>query len=116
MRDGEGRVCAVKTDNIQWVRGADGRMSPQVIPGATRTWPADLVLIAMGFTGPEDTLIQAYGLTQDARTNVVANGFHTERKGVFAAGDMHSGQSLVVRAINEGQQAALACHEYLVKE
>ena len=114
VRDGNGRVCAVKTDNIQWVKGPDGRMSPEVLPGATRTWPADLVLIAMGFTGPEDTLVQAYGLTQDARTNVVANGFHTERRGVFAAGDMHSGQSLVVRAINEGQQAALACHNYLI--
>ena len=74
---------------------------------------ADLVLIAMGFTGPEETLVQAYGLTQDARGSVLADGFMTVRRGVFAAGDMRIGQSLVVRAIDEGQRAAKACHAYL---
>ncbi len=91
-------------------------MRAQIIPGTAKKWQADLVLIAMGFTGPEDTLIKAYGLTQDARTNVVANDYQTERRGVFAAGDMHSGQSLVVRAINEGQRAAAACHDYLTAQ
>lgn len=116
VRDANGHVCAVMTDDIKWVKDKAGRMSAQVLPNTARKWQAELVLIAMGFTGPEDTLIHAYGLTQDARTNVVANGYQTERKGVFAAGDMHSGQSLVVRAINEGQHAAEACHDYLTEK
>ena len=88
-------------------------MNPEVIDGTGRKWPADMVLIAMGFTGPEETLVDAFGLPRDSRTNVVAQNFQTERKGVFVAGDMHSGQSLVVRAMCEGQDAAAACHAYL---
>ena len=112
LRDGHG-VCAVLTEGVRWVRGADGRLCPQVQPGTSKRWPADLVLIAMGFTGPEETLVQAYGLTQDALGSVLAEGFMTVRRGVFAAGDMRIGQSLVVRAIDEGQRAAKACHAYL---
>ena len=112
LRDGHG-VCAVLTEGVRWVRGADGRLCPQVQPGTSKRWQADLVLIAMGFTGPEETLVQAYGLTQDARGSVLADGFMTVRRGVFAAGDMRIGQSLVVRAIDEGQRAAKACHAYL---
>ena len=113
LRDGHGRVCAVATHSIQWDRDSDGRMSLRKVEGTSKKWPADLVLLAMGFTGPEDTLVQAYGLTQDARSNIMANGFKTARKDVFAAGDMRTGQSLVVRAINDGQLAAAACNEYL---
>jgi len=112
-RDEQGRIRAVITDTIRWVKGAGGRMTPEPVEGTARKWPADLVLIAMGFTGPENTLVSAYGLPVDARTNVVAENYRTERKGVFVAGDMHSGQSLVVRAMNEGQEAAAACHAYL---
>lgn len=112
LRDEHG-VCAVQTEEVRWDKGPDGRMTLQAQPGTSKRWPADLVLIAMGFTGPEETLIQAYGLTQEARGRVVADNFMTVRRGVFAAGDMHIGQSLVVRAINEGQHAASACHAYL---
>jgi glutamate synthase (NADPH/NADH) small chain len=112
-RDEKGAVRAVITDDIRWVKDANGRMKPEVVEGTARKWPADLVLIAMGFTGPEETLPDAFGLPRDARTNVLADDYRTERKGVFVAGDMHSGQSLVVRAMNEGQEAAAACHAYL---
>ena len=88
-------------------------MSPEVVADTTRRWDADLVLIAMGFTGPEDTVAEALKLPRDARTNMQANAYQTERKNIFVAGDMHIGQSLVVRAINEGQEAAAACHAYL---
>lgn len=115
-RDEKGNVRAVITDNIRWVKNAEGRMTPEVIEGTARKWPADMVLIAMGFTGPEETLVNAYALPRDARTNVVADHYKTERKGVFVAGDMHSGQSLVVRAMNEGQEAATACHAYLSQQ
>ena len=113
LRDERG-VSAVCTEEVRWVKGADGRMTAQAQTGTSKRWPADLVLIAMGFTGPEDTLLQAYGLTQDARGNVLTDNFMTVRRGVFAAGDMHIGQSLVVRAIDEGQRAARACHAYLM--
>ncbi len=112
-RDDKGAVRAIITDDIRWAKGADGRLSPQPVEGKSRKWPADLVLIAMGFTGPEETLVDAFGLPRDARANVAAVNYRTERKGVFVAGDMHSGQSLVVRAMNEGQEAAAACDQYL---
>ena len=112
-RDETGAIRAVITDNVRWTKDANGRMTPVTVEGSARKWLADLVLIAMGFTGPEDTLVSAFGLPRDARTNVVADDYRTERKGVFVAGDMHSGQSLVVRAMNEGQQAATACDTYL---
>ena len=114
-RDAQGAMQAVLTDQVRWVKDANGRMSPQTVEGTERRWPADLVLIAMGFIGPEDTLSEAFGLPRDARTNVIADNYRTQRKGVFVAGDMHSGQSLVVRAMNEGQQAAAACHAYLTE-
>lgn len=114
-RDADGRMTAVVTDNIRWVKGENGRMNLETIPGSEKRWPAGLVLIAMGFTGPEDTLAEAFGLARDARSNVSADNYQTSREGVFVAGDMHSGQSLVVRAMNEGQEAAAACHAYLSK-
>lgn len=112
LREGNG-VCAVRTEEVSWDTGANGRMTARARPGTSQKWPADLVLIAMGFIGPEDTLIQAYGLTQNARGGVMTDDFMTVRRGVFAAGDMRIGQSLVVRAIDEGQRAAKACHAYL---
>ena len=112
-RDESGAIRAVITDNVRWVKAANGRMTFEAIEGTARKWPADMVLIAMGFTGPEDTLVDAFGLPRDSRTNVVAENYQTERKSVFVAGDMHSGQSLVVRAMNEGQEAAAACNAYL---
>ncbi len=112
-RDEKGEILAVVTDTIRWAKGANGRMSPEIVEGTERRWPVGLVLIAMGFTGPEKTLINAYGLSEDARANVAADGYRTGCEGVFTAGDMHSGQSLVVRAMNEGQEAAVACNAYL---
>ena len=115
VRNESGAIREVITDDVRWVKDANGRMTFEAVPGSERHWQADMVLIAMGFTGPEDTLVDALGLQRDGRTNVVAQDYHTTRKGVFVAGDMHSGQSLVVRAMNEGQEAAAACHAYMSK-
>ena len=70
----------------------------------------------MGFLGPEDTIANAIGVERDPRSNVKAEHgtFHTSVKGVFAAGDMRRGQSLVVWAINEGRGAARECDRYLM--
>ena len=115
VRGADGAVSKVVTDQIEWVKSENGRMVPKVVEGTEKTWNADLVLLAMGYLGPEDTLAQALALDRDSRSNIAAESYQTSKPGVFAAGDMHSGQSLVVRAINEGQLAAAACHEYLTK-
>jgi glutamate synthase (NADPH/NADH) small chain len=86
------------------------------VPGTERTHPAQLVLLAMGFLGPEVALLQELGLELDARTHVRAEHgrYTTSLKGVFAAGDCRRGQSLVVWAINEGRGAARECDRYLM--
>jgi glutamate synthase (NADPH/NADH) small chain len=81
-----------------------------------RTLPAQLVLLAMGFLGPEQSLLKDLGTEVDARSNVRAEHgrFATSINGVFAAGDCRRGQSLVVWAINEGRGAARECDRYLM--
>ncbi|HEY3377445.1 MAG TPA: glutamate synthase subunit beta [Armatimonadota bacterium] len=114
--DDEGQVKEIHTVQVEWVRDENNRVVPQEIPGSARVRPAQLVLLAMGFLGPEDTAIEQLGLERDARSNVKAEHdcFATNLPGVFAAGDMRRGQSLVVWAINEGRGAARECDRYLM--
>ena len=93
-----------------------GRSFPQRIPGTEKVWQADLVLLAMGFLGPEDTILEELAVERDPRSNAQAEygTFLTNIEGVFAAGDMRRGQSLVVWAINEGRAAARECDRYLM--
>ncbi len=114
--DEHGHVRDLHTVQIEWHRGENGRSVPREIPGTERVWPAQLVLLAMGFLGPEDTLLQPLGVDRDERSNVKAEygRFATSVRGVFAAGDMRRGQSLVVWAINEGRGAARECDRYLM--
>ncbi|MFA6599950.1 MAG: glutamate synthase subunit beta [Candidatus Omnitrophota bacterium] len=114
--DSEGRVREVHTVRIDWQKDAAGRFIPKEVPGSENVLKADLVLLAMGFLGPEETLVKALGVAQDERSNVKAEHgrFATSIKGVFAAGDMRRGQSLVVWAIREGRKAARAVDEYLM--
>jgi glutamate synthase (NADPH/NADH) small chain len=86
------------------------------VPGSEKIYPADLVLLAMGFLGPEDTMIEQLGVARDERSNAKAEHgrFDTSVPGIFAAGDMRRGQSLVVWAINEGRGAARECDRYLM--
>ncbi len=114
--DSEGRVKEVHIVSVEWVPGPDGRVGPKPIPGTERVLPAQLVLLCMGFLGPEDTLLGALGVERDARSNAKAEEEQhtTNLKGVFAAGDMRRGQSLVVWAIHEGRAAARECDRYLM--
>ncbi|MEE8199135.1 MAG: FAD-dependent oxidoreductase, partial [Thermoplasmata archaeon] len=114
--DEDGHVKELHTVQIEWVRGNNGRQVPKEIPGTEKVWPAQLVLLAMGFLGPEDTLVDSLGLERDERSNAKAEHgkYATSVKGVFAAGDMRRGQSLVVWAINEGRGAARECDRYLM--
>ncbi len=103
-----GEVQKVHTVAVTWVSNASGVLIPREIAGSEKVWPADLVLLAMGFTGPEDSILEELKLDRDERSNVKAEFgvFETSSDKVFAAGDMRRGQSLVVWAIQEGKLAA----------
>jgi len=116
--DSTGRVSAVHTVEVEWKKGDDGRLAPIPVPGSERVRPASLVLLAMGFLGPEPELPRALGVELDPRTNIKAEfgRYATSVEGVFAAGDCRRGQSLVVWAIEEGRGAARECDRYLMGE
>tara|TARA_B110000977_G_scaffold194388_1_gene270883 strand:- start:1544 stop:3031 length:1488 start_codon:yes stop_codon:yes gene_type:complete len=113
--DADGNVKAVHIHDIEWTSD-NGRFVPQKVEGSSRVLEADLVLLAMGFLGPEATIAEELGLDLDARSNVQAEygKFNTSLEGVFAAGDMRRGQSLIVWAINEGRAAARECDKFLM--
>ena len=117
-KDDKGAVKAVHTVNVQWKKDEQGRFGPQPVAGTEKVLPADLVLLAMGFLGPEQPLLDEVGVERDARSNVNAQHgkFTTNIPGVFAAGDCRRGQSLVVWAINEGRGAARECDRFLMGE
>jgi glutamate synthase (NADPH/NADH) small chain len=116
--DGDGQVKALETIQVSWDFGANGNGRPSLseIPGTERIWPAQLVLLAMGFLGPEESLLAKLGVECDARSNAKADygTFRTNVPGVFAAGDARRGQSLVVWAIDEGRGAAREVDRYLI--
>ncbi|MSR82403.1 MAG: glutamate synthase subunit beta [Candidatus Latescibacteria bacterium] len=114
--DAQGKVKELHTVQVEWVKGDNGRPFPKEIPGTDKVWPADLVLLAMGFLGPEDAILEQLAVERDERSNAKAQygRFSTNIEGVFAAGDMRRGQSLVVWAINEGRGAARECDRYLM--
>jgi glutamate synthase (NADPH/NADH) small chain len=114
LDDGKGRVKGLEVVQVEWTKGPDGRFGPKEVPGTQRTIAADLVLLALGFVGPEKPLVQQLGVKLDDRGNVWTDeNKMTSLHGVFAAGDMSRGQSLVVWAIKEGRQAAQAVDRYL---
>ncbi|MEB3190825.1 MAG: glutamate synthase small subunit [Snowella sp.] len=116
--DETGQVKAVHTVEVQWEKNEKGQFIPKQIPGTEKILPAQLVLLAMGFLGPEEPLLEALKLERDGRGNVKADygQYETSIPGVFAAGDCRRGQSLVVWAFNEGRGAAKACDRYLMGE
>jgi glutamate synthase (NADPH) small chain len=114
--DDSGNVKAIHTVQVEWERNEKGQFIPKHIPGTEKVIPAQLVLLAMGFLGPEQPLLDALGLDRDGRSNVKADygKYTTSIPGVFAAGDCRRGQSLVVWAFNEGREAARECDLYLM--
>ena len=114
--DENGNVKAVHVVNVEWKKDDKGNFGPQKIPGTERVLPAQLVLLAMGFLGPEQPLLDALNVERDARTNIKAEHekYTTSLPGVFAAGDCRRGQSLVVWAFNEGRGAARECDRFLM--
>jgi glutamate synthase (NADPH/NADH) small chain len=114
--DAEGRVKELVTVQIKWDKNEKGQFVPIEQAGTEKTVPAQLVLLAMGFLGPEQAMLDELKLERDARTNIKAEleKYTTNIKGVFAAGDCRRGQSLVVWAINEGRGAAREADRYLM--
>ena len=105
--DDAGNVTAVKTVEASWTQ-TDGRWNMEEVAGSEKTWDADLVLLSMGFLGPEHYVSNHIGIEYDDRSNYKADygKYATSVKGVYAAGDCRRGQSLVVWGINEGREAA----------
>lgn len=114
--DENGQVKEIHTIQVEWMAGPAGNRVPREISGTEKIWPTQLVLLAMGFLGPEDQLLDQLGLERDPHSNVRADygKFATSIPGVFSAGDMRRGQSLVVWAINEGRGAAREIDQYLM--
>ena len=115
LDDGQGAVAGIETIRVQWSPGDNGRLNMTEIPGSEQTFPADLVLLAMGFLGPEPALVDQLALDTDERSNFKApfGRFNTSVDAVFAAGDCRRGQSLIVWAIAEGRACARAVDQFL---
>ncbi|XP_072396623.1 uncharacterized protein [Diabrotica undecimpunctata] len=116
LDDGKGNVSGVKTVNVEWAKDDSGRWQMNQVPGTEKIFKADLVLLAMGFLGPERAIGDQLELTLDARSNFNTKDYKTNVDNVFAAGDCRRGQSLVVWAIAEGRQAAKAVDEFLRRD
>ncbi|MDP4178933.1 MAG: glutamate synthase subunit beta [Bacillota bacterium] len=114
----DGVVDTLHAVRVEWKKDDSGRMQMSEMSGSEFDLKVDLVLLAMGFLHPQqEGLLSDLGVELDARGNVKADeNYMTSKKGIFAAGDMHTGQSLVVRAINEGRKAAKAVDKYLMGE
>ncbi|MEE3182473.1 MAG: FAD-dependent oxidoreductase, partial [Pseudomonadota bacterium] len=111
LDDGHGNVAGIETVDLEYERGRR-----TTLPNTERTWDANLVILAMGFLGPEHYLSTALGLELDQRSNYAAakGSYQTSIPNVFAAGDCRSGQNIVVRAINEGREAAQSIDQHLM--
>jgi glutamate synthase (NADPH/NADH) small chain len=108
LKDEQGRLRGIRAVRADWSSGR-----PAEVPGSEFEMPAQLVLLAMGFLHPEHAVLDELGVDKDERGNCASSGYATSREGVFAAGDMRRGQSLVVWAISEGRECAREVDEYL---
>lgn len=118
LGDEYGSLRALRTVDVAWAANGNGRPVLHPLPGTEREWPAQMVILALGFLGPENRLLQQLGVEQDGRSNVAAlyGRFQTNVPTIFAAGDARRGQSLVVWAINEGRAAAREVDRWLMGE
>lgn len=118
LGDKEGNLTGLKTVEVEWIFTPGERPQLKELEGTEKEWKCNLALLALGFTGAEKTLAEQFGLNMDFRTNIEASttDYKTNISGVFTAGDMRRGQSLIVWAISEGRQAAYHIDTYLMGE
>ena len=116
LSDDTGRVSGVETVLVEWTKDAKGAWKMAEVPGSEKTYQCQMVLLAMGFLGPEKYVLDQLELEKDPRGNIKTPGgqYSTNIPGVFAAGDCRRGQSLVVWAIREGREAAREIDRYLM--
>ena len=114
LTNDKGELTGLITVEVSWKTTPGKR--PELIEkeGSEKTWPCELALLALGFTGPEKTLSEQLGLEIDFRNNYKASNYQTNKPNIFTAGDMRRGQSLIVWAISEGREAARAVDIYLM--
>ncbi|MCH6258577.1 glutamate synthase subunit beta [Puniceicoccaceae bacterium K14] len=114
--DEDGNLKEVHTVKIKWETNPEGHMVPVEVPGSEEIIKAELVLLAMGFLGPEGGVLDQLGVEKDPRSNANADygRYETNVESVFAAGDARRGQSLIVWAINEGRGAARSIDKFLM--
>jgi glutamate synthase (NADPH/NADH) small chain len=108
LADESGALRGIRAVHAEWRAGR-----PEDVPGSAHELPAQLALLAMGFLHPEHAVLDDLGVDKDERGNCASSGYRTSREGVFVAGDMRRGQSLVVWAISEGRECAREVDEYL---
>ena len=117
LGDAMGRLTGLKVVDITWGVNAQGKMGFEEIPGSERIIPCELALLAIGFTGAEkEGMVDELKLELDDRGNIKSQNYRTTQEGIFAAGDIRRGQSLVVWAISEGREAARAVDTWLMGE
>ncbi|UJL46923.1 glutamate synthase subunit beta [Virgibacillus sp. NKC19-16] len=115
VSDENGKLKELHTIEMEKVRDGDGNLVLQEIPGTEKVWPAQLVLIAIGFEGPEPEVLNQFGVnTSRNKIEAKYGDFTTNAENVFAAGDARRGQSLIVWAINEGREVARKVDDYLM--
>lgn len=115
LGDSMGRLTGMKIVDITWGVNAQGKMGFEEIPGSERIIPCELALLAIGFTGAEKSgMVEELKLELDDRGNIKTHEYKTSQEGIFAAGDIRRGQSLVVWAISEGREAARAVDIWLM--
>ncbi|WP_299393946.1 glutamate synthase subunit beta [uncultured Gelidibacter sp.] len=116
LGDKNGNLIGLKTVEVEWIFNEGQRPELRELPNTEKQWDCDMVLLALGFTGSEKTLAEQFGLEMDFRSNIKATttNYATNVPGIFSAGDMRRGQSLIVWAISEGRQAAHHVDKYLM--
>ena len=113
--DGKGNLKGLITVEVEWKKIPGERPQLIEVKGSEKEWPCELVLLALGFTGPEKSLPEQFGLTFDPSGNVKGEqDYQTHKPHVFAAGDARRGQSLIVWAISEGREAAYQIDRFLM--
>ncbi|MFD1170555.1 glutamate synthase subunit beta [Oceanobacillus caeni] len=118
IRDENGRVSGVKSARVKTTFNEKGQKVREIIPGTEKDWPAQMVLLAIGFEGSETEKLNDRKITVNQRSNIAVkeNAYQTHEEGVFTAGDARKGASLIVWAIQEGKEAAMECHDYMMRK
>ena len=114
IKDVEGKLTGLKTVKVEWEKSINERPKLIEVKGSEKIWPCDLVLLALGFTGPEKNILQKLNLKIDSFNKPHTSEYKTTDSKVFAAGDLRRGQSLIVWAISEGREAAYRIDQHLM--